>query len=344
MKNLIIVLLFASFCIQSSFGQEVNTKNWTLIHERTASWCPFCGSWGWSMKEQTINKFANDNVIFMAVHYSGDLMNPTSVEFGENFGGVGQPIFFVDGVNINVTESRIPTKLEETQLEVDFKKDLTTIAGVGITAKLDEVEKSISVDAKVEFLTDVEGGDYYFGLYLLEDVLNIQSGRTGVQLHKNVLRNSFLDNVFNNPLQTGAITQGTTFNISGKLDGLIAAKENYKVVGIIWTKVGNKYIFFNANIVPVSLTSSSKDDLTTNNEFEVFQSESGNVVVKLTEEIKKMYHRVLVTDISGKTITSTDILNQNDNLINISGQFNRGIHIVTLINDKDKVSKKIVLE
>ena len=185
---------------------------------------------------------------------------------------------------------------------------------------------------------------YYFGLYLLEDVLNVQSGRTGLQLHKNVLRNSFLDNVFNNPLQTGAITQGTTFNISGKLDGLIAAKENYKVVGIIWTKVGNKYIFFNANIVPVSLTSSSKDDLTINNGFDVFQSESGNVVVKISEEIKNLYHRVLVTDISGKTITNTDITNQGSNLLNISGQFNRGIHIVTLINDKDKVSKKIVLE
>ena len=83
MKNLI--LLFTLFIFSQASAQVVSTKNWTLIHERTASWCPYCGTWGWDMKEQILNKFANENSVFMAVHYSGDLLNPVAEKFGENF-------------------------------------------------------------------------------------------------------------------------------------------------------------------------------------------------------------------------------------------------------------------
>ena len=99
MKNFFILLLFLiALQVQS---QTVSTKNWTLIHERTASWCPYCGTWGWDMKDRILTEFADEEVIFMAVHHSGDLTNPVAQQFGDNFGGFGQPIFFVDGVNIN---------------------------------------------------------------------------------------------------------------------------------------------------------------------------------------------------------------------------------------------------
>jgi hypothetical protein len=127
MKNLI--LLFTFFIFSQASAQVVSTKNWTLIHERTASWCPYCGTWGWDMKEQILNKFANENSVFMAVHYSGDLLNPVAEKFGENFVGAGQPLFYVDGFNIGVNSGNISTKISETQAEIDFKKDVSTIAG-----------------------------------------------------------------------------------------------------------------------------------------------------------------------------------------------------------------------
>lgn len=140
MKNLFLVVLLA--VSQLVMGQEVNKQNWTLIHERTATWCPNCGTWGWTLKDRFIDEFKSENVLFIASHHSGDLVNSTATEFGNNFIGSGQPIFYVDGFNINASSSNINTKIEETRLEVQFKKDVSVLAGVGINANLNESTKT----------------------------------------------------------------------------------------------------------------------------------------------------------------------------------------------------------
>lgn len=345
MKNLALLFLFLATSIQLANAQEVNNKNWTLIHEKTATWCPYCGTWGWDLKTQMINKFANNEVIFMAVHHSGDLNNPTATAFGDNFGGSAQPVFFVDGVNINAHSGNIATSIENTSLEVDFKKEASTFAGVGITATLDEATKTISAKAKVEFFSEVTSGDYYFGLYLLEDVQNTQASRTGVQLHKNVLRKSLLPQVFNNPLKSGAIAPGTTFDINGSIDQVTSAKENYKVVGIIWTKVNNKFLFFNANIVEVKGVSSSDDTAANASEFNVYQSESGNIVIHFDDNYNASKSQITITDLSGKTVLTEQRLPHTGNKMNVSGNFTPGMYIVTVMDEKqNKVSKKILLQ
>lgn len=339
-KFVIFLFLVCNYFIGQA--QDVNTKNWILIHERTATWCPHCGTWGWTMKEQIFDKYADENVLFMAVHHSGDLMNTTSVEFDKNFGGSGQPLFFVDGVNINANSNNIATKIEETQWEIDYKKNENTLAGVGIKATLDPISQLLSVDAKIEFLTELESGDYYFGLYLLEDVLNRQESRTGLQLHKNVLRKSLLTNVFNNPLQSGKIDKGTTFTLNGSAMGLTAAAEKYKIAGVIWTKVGNNYRFFNANLVNVVGVSTSSDISKADKDFDVYQSESGNIILSFKNEKFLNNSIIQITDISGKVLATSNIDGQNTQTISVP--FLPGMHIVTIKEDRNVVSKKIVLQ
>lgn len=339
MKNLI--LLFTFFIFSQASAQVVSTKNWTLIHERTASWCPYCGTWGWDMKEQILNKFANENSVFMAVHYSGDLLNPVAEKFGENFVGAGQPLFYVDGFNIGVNSGNISTKISETQAEIDFKKDVSTIAGLGLNAVYDATEKSINVRAKVEFFEDVTGGDYYLGLYLLEDVQNQQASRTGIQTHKNVLRNSFLPNVFDNSIITGPVKLGTTFEMFGDLEGLTAPIEKYKVVGIIWTKVNGKYIFFNANIINSIGTSATDDQKVASFDFTSYQAESGNIIINMTNAPSDGL--VQITDLTGKIISTASVNSATNGRLNIAANYAPGVHIITLTSGKNIVSKKISL-
>lgn len=341
MKKLVILLLLISSTI-IVHSQEVSKKDWVLIHERTATWCPYCGTWGWDAKEQILSKFADENVVFMAVHHSGDLMNPTSTAFSNNFGGTGQPIFFVDGVNINLSSNNIVSKLEETQLEIDYKKNENTIAGVGLNATLNETTQTLDVDAKIEYLTEVESGDFYFGLYLLEDVLANQASRNGLQLHKNVLRRSLLNNVFDNPLQFGKIDQGTTFTFKTSTNGLSSSKENYKVVGIIWTKVGNKFLFFNANMVNVEGLSASDETTNAKNDFTAFQSESGNIILNFYDNQFAKNSTITVSDISGKIITTTTYDGQVKQTI--SGIFVPGVHVITVKDGKNLVSRKLVIQ
>jgi len=343
MKNVVFLLVVLFCAVNQSVGQEVSTKNWTLLHERTADWCPFCGTWGWEMKTKIFEKFENQNVIFMAVHHSGGLTNSTASDFGKNFTGSGQPIFYEDGVDINVNSNNITQKLEETQWVIDFKDTQETIAGVGINATLNQTNNTLKVDAKVEFFSPVTDGDYYLGLYLVEDLMNTQASRPGLQLHKQVLRRSLLNTTFGTPLQKGAVLKGTIFNVSATVDGVTSSRENYKVVGIIWNKTPNKYLFFNANMVNVGISASSED--IDNSEINAFQSESGSVIVDLSG--LKLFNngKITLTDVTGKTVVSQDITDQNSSRkIYLEGNFNQGIHIVTVIQGKNKISKKILIQ
>ncbi len=340
----VVFLLLIVFCFSyQANSQVVSTKNWTLIHERTADWCPYCGTWGWNLKSQMLDKFANDNVIFMAVHHSGGLNNATATAFGANFPGAGQPIFYVDGVDINATSTNIMQKLDETQLEVDFKASVGALAGVGINANLSQTEKVLTVDAKVEFLSDVEGGDYYFGLYLLEDVMHSQASRNGLQLHKFVLRQSLLNSVFGTPLQKGAVAKGTTFNISATATDIASDREKYKVVGIIWNKVNNKYIFFNANQVNPGIPAGTAqiDEAS----FSVYQSESGNIIVEeaFNQNLDNTY--ITVSDMAGKILVRQNVSPADTGgRMTIDGIFLPGVHIVTIFQGTQKRSKKVLIQ
>ncbi len=341
MKNLIVFFLI-TFASYVSFGQA--KANWTLIHENTATWCSICGGWGWNFKEQILNEFDNEPVIFMAVHQSttSALSSPDAVTFSNNFGGSGQPRFFVDGVDIRANNSNRDQKLMETQWEVEFKSSLEVLAGVELNSTFDIFTKELSVSAEVEFYTDVEDGNYYLGLYLVEDVMNIQANRPGVQLHKNVLRQSFLPQVFENEIVKGGATAGSKFSFEGKIENLNSAPENYQVVAIIWSKPpDNRYLLFNANVdkPEVINTSSSKDEK--NISFQSYQSESGDVVIRLDDSFSGE-GKVSITDVSGKILVTKDISSGLSTHV-ISPIYTSGIHFVTLQQGIKTRTEKIFL-
>lgn len=344
MKNVVLFALCTFIASFTANSQVVDDKNWTLIHERTADWCPFCGGWGWNFKEKIFQNFANSNVIFIASHHDGGLETPTSVEFGSNFSGAGQPVFYVDGININVSSSNQTTKINETQLEVDFKKSVAAFAGVGIDATLDPTTKVLSVNARVEFLSDVENGDYYLGLYLLEDLIHRQEGRGNQETHRNVLRRSLLSTTFGNALAKGAVKKGESFSITGGLQNITSAKENLSVVGIIWNKVNNKYLFFNANQVKVNSISNT-DPTPVSKDINVYQAESGAVVVELDDN-SYANAQVIISDVSGKVILQQKVgdVKEGPSKLNLAVNFVEGLHVVTLSKGNQKVSKKIFLQ
>jgi hypothetical protein len=335
-----LTILFAS----GINSQQVSKKNWTLVHERTASWCPFCGTWGWNMKDEIFSTYADQNLIFMAVHHSGDLLNQTATEFGDNFSGTGQPIFYMDGSNLNVNSSNIAERIRDIKIAMDFKATQSVFAGVGVDATLNSSTKTLTAKAKVEFLEAVEGGDYYLGLYLVEDVLNFQSSRTGTPLHRNVLRQSLLPTTFGKTLKTGAVAKGAVFNVDASLANVNATRDKIKVVAIIWNKVGSKYIFFNANVVNVGIPASTDFEADINNDMIVTQNESNSVIVDIKNIVLDQDAVLSIADISGRLLASQQVIKNNSNQILIlTGDFNQGVHIITLISDKKRISKKIVL-
>jgi hypothetical protein len=348
MKHVIFLAIFMASVISLN-SQTVNKKQWTLIHERTADWCPFCGTWGWDLKTKLIDTFNTKDVIFMAIHHSGGLNNPTATAVGSNFTGDGQPRFYIDGTDMNATSGNVNAKVEEAKLIVDFNSFLAPFAGVGINAELSKTnQNTLKVDAVVEFLSDIEGGDYYLGLYLLEDVIHMQAAKGNSELHKSVLRSSLLPTAFGNPLIKGAVAKGAKFNLSVSVPNITPDRSKLKVVGIIWNKsaTNGKYLFFNANQVSVGIPASNNDVLSKLNDMKVYQSESGNIIVDLSIEQFIKNATLTVTDISGKLITSKRLesLSPGAQKISLEANFNSGVHIVSLQEGKNIVSKKLIIQ
>jgi hypothetical protein len=226
---------------------------------------------------------------------------------------------------------------------MDFKATQSVFAGVGIDATLNANNKTLAVNAKVEFFEGVEGGDYYLGLYLVEDVFNIQASINGTPLHRNVLRQSLLPSTFGKSLKTGAITKGSVFNVDATLPNVNTTRDKIKVVGIIWNKVGTKHIFFNANMVNVGIPAFTfEEDI--HNEIKVIQNESKSVMVDLKNIVLDQDAILNLTDISGRSIASHKVFKNDCNQVFILDRMiTPGVHIVTLVSDNKKISKKVVL-
>lgn len=347
MKNVITLFVLVFMISTSAIAQEVNKKQWTLIHERTADWCSKCGTWGWDFKTNVLNEFQNEEVLFMAVHYSGGLLNNTSSNFTSNFSGDGQPIFYSDGTNLNLTSNNGAQTLEDAKLIVDFNQSLPPFAGVGINAGLSESTDTLYVDAKVEFLSEVEDGDYYLGLYLLEDVTHMQDQRTNNELHKNVLRSSLLAGTFGKQLVSGSVAVGTSFLNSVKIPNITSTIGKIKVAAIIWNKLpSGKYLFFNANVVsPTLITPSSTNNFALENQMKVYQIESGDIAVSIDAKTKRNNVSISVTDLSGKLVTASTIaeLHQGKQTIQLQGNFTSGMYIVSMADGDQVTSKKLMI-
>jgi hypothetical protein len=78
--------------------------------------------------------------------------------------------FFESQTNMNASSSNIAAKLQDAIDIVDFNQLSEPIAGIGMTATIDD-NKNISVNANVQFISKADDGRFYLGLYLVEDKL-----------------------------------------------------------------------------------------------------------------------------------------------------------------------------
>lgn len=343
-----IAIFMISFMTSSLMGQEVSTAQWTLVHERTADWCPYCGGWGWDLKDKIITTFKDKNLIFLAVHYSGGLQTPLTQAFAANFGGVSQPVFFEGSTDIGANSSNISTVITDLGAVVEFNDFSDAYAGVGLDAKLDD-DKNLTVNATVEILENVSSStsnsEYYFGLYLAEDVMHSQSGKTGLVLHENVLTKSFFTEDFGKLIAAGQLNKGTVYKYSGTLSNITNSVENLKVVGIIWSKPNDKYLFFNGNIANVSRISGT-NDISNSLNFTAFQGESGDIKVEVTSDESLAGAQVVLTDNAGKTIAKQSFINGDAGKKSMSFRQNleTGIYYITLTKGDKTLTKSVLYQ
>ena len=327
MKQNFLLLILSLFTL-SIYAQDVPETQTPIVNKITATWCSNCGSWGWDIFEGLLDE-NKDKAIMIAAHYSGNLNTPVGEAFADNFDVFSQPRFVLNNEDQNANRNSVAENISQISGKIADMNTQSPVANVGFYAEMKDGK--IEVQTKTKFFQTSEG-EYYLSLYVLEDdVTMMQSGR-GLAEHKAIMRTSFDTEVFGsrlsmmNMLGAGMEITGThSIDIDGSWD-----TDNLTVVGMIWKKEGDKYLFVNAN----STTDYSGNTSSTNNNFVQISDFSvsptiitniGIVDVNLSEPIKGA--EMNLYSIEGRKIASI-----------FSGDLATGIHTFEINRSDSPVS------
>jgi len=245
MRNVILGFILMLPLWLFSQTVEVPQEQKPLISKVTASWCPFCGSWGWSFYDD-IYEDNGDDAVFLTLHHSGDHTNAISSSVVNNFTVFGQPRFLLDGVDLNVSSSNGTSKRQEFHNLVDQAKDASPMIQTGIDAGYNA--DLIRVNYAVEAFTDLNG-EYYVALYLVErSFIGYQASIGPNAQHKTMLRAELTNQAFGKLAFSGNTPAGSV--MGGYQEFPLGAynPENLQIVSVIWKKEGDQYLVINSNL------------------------------------------------------------------------------------------------
>jgi len=350
------LLLLVSLCFGAQFinAQEISTEQWSMVTKKTATWCTFCGQWGWDFKKDVIASQQNKPVLVWSAHFSGDLDTETSKAIINNLPNVGgQPIFYLNNDIFSVNSGNASTKVGELSEFLDAFGAFEAFAGVGSTAVFDG--EKITTNSKVRFLVDLEadanGGQYYLASYLVDDVLiAFQQARGNNAEHENIILHSFNgDNHFGVNVFNGSVTADQEFTSEGELDftgdtNIPDYADGYSVVTILWTKIGDEFVPFNINRQDVTSESSNTNDVLENVSVAAFHLGTGQIDMNVTSDKSMNDVTINLFDINGRAVaTKAKVkINEGDNQIILESQeLTLGTYIVNIQSELGSKSLKV---
>lgn len=215
--------------VASGDVQSVSSTYKAVAWEYTATWCNPCGVYGYPAMHDILdeNKYKVCGVI---LHPSDDIVDnvpDAQQEIKDFFGWGGTP----SGA-CNVGPDTYPGQQLESQVTSAINSNGTAKAGVGISHSIEG--NVMTIKTKTVFFSDVTG-TYNLAVYVTEDdVMNTQSGQTGVVEHDCVFRGAvggaWGTSVGVNPVKGTKVDGDYTFTIPGD----VRNKANLKVVAVIY--------------------------------------------------------------------------------------------------------------
>ena len=320
----------------------------SLITKRTATWCPFCGAWGWDFFENLIED-NNQEALLIAAHYSGQLQNSTAIAITSNFNGISQPRFYVGNFDQGVNSGNVGTKREQIRDQVMATAASSPVVNSGIEAILDEGEVTLNV--KTRFFQDAEG-EFYVAPYIIEDgVINLQSGQGNDAEHKFILRTSFTDNPFGEVVSEGQVASGTTFDqqFSLTLDPSWIV-DNITVAVIIWQKDGDAYNFINTNSTNTFGSPVAVEDIQLQGADMVLSPNvsTDRVEAAITLDRNLAEASLLVTDVAGQQIAQIYqgelAQGQHSFAINKTDVSGNGLYFLSLLAEGKVITRKVIFQ
>lgn len=334
--------IFTFLIVVLSIGLNAQqNQNQIIFSKATATWCPNCGTWGWGFMEGVKDEFKqNDNGLVLGVHYSGNLQNPTAQWWASNLNTAGQPQFYLNNEKVGVNSGNWNDKIAETLTQVE-----DTQANFNKVAFFNFVNAYINDDGDIEANLlagpdESPTNDEYLGIYIFENnVEDVQSGLSGMQMHPNVLRDVIQDN----PEGELFVEAGSIWTAApAELRFTYPVADNWNVdnlglLAVWWEKIDNSFIIKQAtsieNIGTLSSISSTLDE----NLFSVINTESD---IKISASTDDNYAYAIVS-LSGKIVNRGNL---NGELSISTDQWATGMYMVNIHKDGNYFTQKVFVK
>lgn len=331
-----LVILIALLTLNFSYSQD---KQASLIVKKTADWCPFCGTYGWTFFRKVKDDTKDLPSIMIAMHYSGGLMNKTAEELNGNFSGPGQPVFFNNGRDMIVTSQNVDAKAKEYTDSVKVRASRKEL--VKIELKIVPKGTQFTAQLEIENESALTNAQQTVSLFVLRDNLIFNQASVGPNAsHTNVLSGSLTPTTFGVPVYTGNVAAKTKIKINQDFPAITlhnGKPEDVKIAAILWNKnAQGKYDFINGTVLPYSQISTSVQNLANNQLFDVLQKGDQLHIQKEKPGI------VSVFDLKGQVIL-TDFYDQNEVNIQLN-EFLNGWYLVQLRNNEGIATERIVIQ
>ena len=346
MRKLLLFVITITLATSVS-AQEISTDQWTHIQKRTATWCPFCGLFGWEFKELMIDTYKDDNVLIWSTHLSSsDLANPTATALVNNYGGSGQPLFFLEGQNLFVSSGNQADKAELVRQTVELNSGFPAFYGTSALATYDG--NTISVTAKAKFF---EGGNtlpVHLAVYLMrKETVAFQSQQGPNALHRNVVVNHFTDNVFGEVASASGAVAGEEYTLESTLEFPGEDITNYVVVPVVWGEENGDvdYRFYNADVVDIVMSTDVNESFLTDTDVKIMNA--GGDVILADINSNESYDGILsIVDMTGKVVLSEQkgIVSGSNSVSIQLPSLPSGMYILNVSNGKQSKSERFLMD
>lgn len=345
MKKYFFSSLILLIALAQINAQEISTVQNSLVVKKTATWCPKCGDWGWSIFADMVDELQDDNVVFLAAHYSGQLETDAGKAITSNFGVSGQPNYYFNGVDQDVRSTNTSDKGVSIRDQIKDHSSNEANIGIGIEATIDSAKIDASVS--IQFLKDLEG-EFYLSLYIVEDPLSFyQAGHSDGNdtSHKKILRTHMTDDALADLVVEGPVSSNEMFqlDLSKNLED-DWLKDNLSLTAIVWKKVGDKLEYENASNVEFSLTSPVVDHTSPIKGISsTFVDDNLRVFISSTENGTFTF-RLIEAGSGKKILTKQSEIRAGANEFNIfSNKITPGVYILNIENNNRLIqSSKII--
>ena len=334
----------------SLFAQDAPEVQKSMITKSTATWCPNCGTWGWSLFLGLIEDNDEDALV-IASHFSGDLQNPTAAALISNFNSSSQPRFLLNNDDLGVSNSNWSGKRTEFAAAVTAAAATAPVVNAGLKVEITP-DNEFLITTNTMFFQDADG-EYNIAAYIVENnVIANQASQGPMTEHKNILRASASTDAFGELITNGTVTSNTSFDHTFTMP--IATEwilDNVEVAVVIWKRgPSGNWIFENTNetsefetqvidgieaIAATDLTMSIQPTIATDQTNLVLdiQKDQKDLEITIVNQLGQVQSTILAGKVSAGTQT-----------IEIGNELSKGIYFVTARIGNQVLTKRFILQ